>query len=111
MVFAILYGFFCGCFLSLVSAVAAKVYGVERLAGLSGLLLLFNAPGASLPDWISMRHLTITQPTQVTPLVPLLAALSSARRATTGRSSPVIRVRYRCSARSVWCMVRRFISR
>ncbi|PIL25814.1 MFS general substrate transporter [Ganoderma sinense ZZ0214-1] len=45
MVFAILYGFFCGCFLSLMSAVAAKVYGVERLAGLSGLLLLFNAPG------------------------------------------------------------------
>ncbi|TFK90900.1 MFS general substrate transporter [Polyporus arcularius HHB13444] len=45
MVFAILYGFFCGCFLSLVSAVAAKVYGADRLAGLSGLLLLFNAPG------------------------------------------------------------------
>ena len=45
MVFAILYGFFCGCFLSLASAVAAKVYGAERLAGLSGLLLLFNAPG------------------------------------------------------------------
>ena len=45
MVFAILYGFFCGCFLSLMSAVAAKVYGAERLAGLSGLLLLFNAPG------------------------------------------------------------------
>lgn len=47
MVFAILYGFFCGCFLSLVSAVAAKVYGADRLAGLSGLLLLFNAPGTS----------------------------------------------------------------
>ncbi|KAI0742937.1 major facilitator superfamily domain-containing protein [Daedaleopsis nitida] len=45
MVFAILYGFFCGCFLSLVSAVAAKLYGAEKLAGLSGLLLLFNAPG------------------------------------------------------------------
>ncbi len=50
MAFAILYGFFCGCFLSLVSAVAAKVYGVERLAGLSGLLLLFNAPGESRPS-------------------------------------------------------------
>ena len=45
MVFAILYGFFCGCFLSLVSAVAAKIYGADRLAGLSGLILLFNAPG------------------------------------------------------------------
>ena len=48
MVFAILYGFFCGCFLSLISAVAAKLYGADRLAGLSGLLLLFNAPGTSL---------------------------------------------------------------
>ncbi|KAH9931623.1 MFS general substrate transporter [Epithele typhae] len=45
MAFAVLYGFFCGCFLSLISAVAAKVYGVAQLAGLSGLLLLFNAPG------------------------------------------------------------------
>ena len=45
MVFATLYGFFCGCFLSLISAVAAQVYGADRLAGLSGLLLLFNAPG------------------------------------------------------------------
>ena len=45
MVFAVLYGFFCGCFLSLMSPVASKVYGAERLAGLSGLLLLFNAPG------------------------------------------------------------------
>ena len=72
MVFAILYGFFCGCFLSLVSAVAAKVYGVERLAGLSGLLLLFNAPGKSpLPFCTSIRPLTITQTAQGTPLVPL----------------------------------------
>ncbi|KAI0758888.1 major facilitator superfamily domain-containing protein [Fomes fomentarius] len=45
MVFAVLYGFFCGCFLSLISAVVAKVYGADRIAGLSGLLLLFNAPG------------------------------------------------------------------
>ncbi|TBU40524.1 MFS general substrate transporter [Dichomitus squalens] len=45
IVFSVLYGFFCGCFLSLVSAVAAKIYGADRLAGLSGLLLLFNAPG------------------------------------------------------------------
>ena len=58
MVFAILYGFFCGCFLSLVSAVAAKVYGAERLAGLSGLLLLFNAPGkCSVPG--SLPSLTL----------------------------------------------------
>ncbi|KAI0673188.1 major facilitator superfamily domain-containing protein [Trametes maxima] len=45
MIFAVLYGFFCGCFLSLVSAVAARIYGADRLAGLSALLLLFNAPG------------------------------------------------------------------
>ena len=45
LAFAILYGFFCGCFLSLVAAVAAALYGASRLAGLSGLLLLFNAPG------------------------------------------------------------------
>ncbi|KAH9851285.1 MFS general substrate transporter [Lenzites betulinus] len=47
MVFAILYGFFCGCFLSLVAAVVARIYsdGTAQLAGLSGLLLLFNTPG------------------------------------------------------------------
>ncbi|KAL4254712.1 MFS transporter superfamily protein [Abortiporus biennis] len=45
MAFAILYGFFCGCFLSLTPAVAARLYGPGRLAGLSGLLLLFNVPG------------------------------------------------------------------
>ncbi|KAI8996259.1 MFS general substrate transporter [Trametes punicea] len=45
MAFAILYGFFCGCFISLVSAVVARIYGADRLAGLSGLLLLFNTPG------------------------------------------------------------------
>ncbi|KAI0354207.1 MFS general substrate transporter [Trametes cingulata] len=43
--FAILYGFFCGCFISLVAAVVARIYGADRLAGLSGLLLLFNTPG------------------------------------------------------------------
>ncbi|KAI0673187.1 MFS general substrate transporter [Trametes maxima] len=45
MVFAILYGFFSGCFLSLCSAVVARIYGTDRLAGLSGLLMLFNTPG------------------------------------------------------------------
>ena len=45
MGFAILYGFFCGSFLSLTPAVAAHLYGADRLAGLSGLLLLFNVPG------------------------------------------------------------------
>lgn len=45
MAFAVLYGFFCGCFLSLSPAVAAQLYGTGRLAGLSGLLLLFNIPG------------------------------------------------------------------
>ena len=44
MAFAILYGFFCGCFISLVSAVVVRIYGADRVAGLSGLLLLFNPP-------------------------------------------------------------------
>ncbi|KZT03256.1 MFS general substrate transporter [Laetiporus sulphureus 93-53] len=43
--FGILYGFFCGCFISLSPAVAAQLYGSDRLAGLSGLLLFFNLPG------------------------------------------------------------------
>ncbi|OCH92545.1 MFS general substrate transporter [Obba rivulosa] len=47
MAFAVLYGFFCGCFLSLSPAVAARLYGSGRLAGLSGLLLMFNLPGNS----------------------------------------------------------------
>ncbi|CDO77486.1 hypothetical protein BN946_scf184902.g20, partial [Trametes cinnabarina] len=45
MAFAILYGFFCGCLISLVSAVVVRIYGADRLAGLSGLLYLFNTPG------------------------------------------------------------------
>ncbi|TFK92180.1 MFS general substrate transporter [Polyporus arcularius HHB13444] len=47
MAFAILYGFVCGCFLSLSPAVSAQLYGSGRLAGLSGLMLLFNLPGNS----------------------------------------------------------------
>ncbi|CDO68764.1 hypothetical protein BN946_scf184989.g30 [Trametes cinnabarina] len=47
MAFAIMYGFVCGCFLSLAPAVAAQLWGSGRLAGLSGLLLLFNLPGNS----------------------------------------------------------------
>ncbi|KAL6302561.1 major facilitator superfamily domain-containing protein [Sparassis latifolia] len=47
MIFAILYGFFCGCFISLSPAVGAQLYGSGRLAGLSGLLLFFNLPGNS----------------------------------------------------------------
>jgi len=45
MVFAILYGFNCGCFISLTPAVAARIYGPSRLAGLSGMLFMFNMPG------------------------------------------------------------------
>ncbi|KAH9924237.1 MFS general substrate transporter [Amylocystis lapponica] len=45
IVFAILYGFFCGCFISLSPAVAARIYGPMQLAGLSGMLLFFNLPG------------------------------------------------------------------
>ncbi|KAL7278707.1 hypothetical protein ACG7TL_007709 [Trametes sanguinea] len=44
MAFAIMYGFVCGCFLSLSPAVAAQLWGSGRLAGLSGLMLLFNLP-------------------------------------------------------------------
>ncbi|KAM5533514.1 hypothetical protein V8D89_012851 [Ganoderma adspersum] len=47
MAFGIMYGFVCGCFLSLTPAVAAQLYGSGRLAGLSGLMLLFNLPGNS----------------------------------------------------------------
>ena len=45
VVFGIMYGFVCGCFLSLSPAVASQLYGSSRLAGLSGLLLMFNLPG------------------------------------------------------------------
>lgn len=48
MVFAILYGFNCGCFISLTPAVAARLYGPSRLAGLSGMLFMFNMPGQYL---------------------------------------------------------------
>ncbi|KAI0651160.1 MFS general substrate transporter [Trametes meyenii] len=47
MAFGIMYGFVCGCFLSLSPAVAAQLWGSGRLAGLSGLMLLFNLPGNS----------------------------------------------------------------
>ncbi|KAI0077024.1 MFS general substrate transporter [Panus rudis PR-1116 ss-1] len=43
--FAIYYGFFCGCTISLSPAVGARIWGSDRLAGLSGLLLMFNIPG------------------------------------------------------------------
>ncbi|EIN03957.1 MFS general substrate transporter [Punctularia strigosozonata HHB-11173 SS5] len=42
---SITYGLFSGCFLSLTSPVAARLYGAGRLAGLSGLLFLYVAPG------------------------------------------------------------------
>ena len=47
MAFGIMYGLFCGGFLSLTPAVSAQLYGSSRLAGLSGLMLLFNLPGTS----------------------------------------------------------------
>ncbi|KAH9922209.1 major facilitator superfamily domain-containing protein [Fomitopsis serialis] len=43
--FGIIYGFFCGCFISLTPAVCAQLYGSDRLAGLSGITLFFNLPG------------------------------------------------------------------
>lgn len=57
--FAILYGFNCGCFISLTPAVAARVYGPTRLAGLSGMLFVFNLPGElSLLCNLSIRTIT-----------------------------------------------------
>lgn len=43
--FGIIYGFFCGCFISLSPAVAAQFWGADRLGGLSGLMIFFNLPG------------------------------------------------------------------
>ena len=54
--FGILYGLVCGCFLSLSPAVAAQLYGSGRLAGLSGLMLLFNLPGATAPVLSPRTH-------------------------------------------------------
>jgi hypothetical protein len=53
MGFAVTYGFFSGCFLSLTSPVAARLYGAGRLAGLSGLLFMFIAPGQLVGATIS----------------------------------------------------------
>lgn len=53
MVFATIYGFFSGCFMSLSSPTAAKLYGAGRLAGLSGLLFLYVAPGQAAGATIS----------------------------------------------------------
>ena len=49
MTFSVLYGFWGGCFVSLLSPVAAHLFGHEQLANLSGLLTLFNLPGERLP--------------------------------------------------------------
>lgn len=63
IVFAILYGFNCGCFISLTPAVAARVYGPTRLAGLSGMLFVFNLPGElSVLSNLSTRKITSTLP-------------------------------------------------
>jgi len=48
MAMSALYGFFGVCFWSLATPVAAWFYGTENLAGLSGLLFLFAAPGELL---------------------------------------------------------------
>jgi len=45
IVFAVLQGAFGGCFISLVAPVSAQLFGTEKLATLSGLLILFNSPG------------------------------------------------------------------
>ncbi|EJT99721.1 MFS general substrate transporter [Dacryopinax primogenitus] len=43
--FSILVGFFGAAFLSMTSVIGAKLFGVQNLATLSGILLLFNMPG------------------------------------------------------------------
>ncbi|KZO93329.1 MFS general substrate transporter, partial [Calocera viscosa TUFC12733] len=45
MGFAIVFGFFGGCFISLAAPMAASLFGVHNLATLSGMLLVFNLPG------------------------------------------------------------------
>ncbi|EJT97285.1 MFS general substrate transporter [Dacryopinax primogenitus] len=45
MGFAIVFGFFGGCFISLATPLAASLFGVHNLATLSGMLLVFNLPG------------------------------------------------------------------
>jgi len=44
-IFAVAQGAFGGCFISLVAPVSAQLYGTDKLATLSGLLILFNGPG------------------------------------------------------------------
>ncbi|KAF9792940.1 MFS general substrate transporter [Thelephora terrestris] len=48
MAMSVLYGFFGLCFWSLATPVAAWFYGTENLAGLTGLIFLFAAPGELL---------------------------------------------------------------
>jgi MFS family permease len=43
--FCVIYGFFGGCFISLLAPVAGRNFGLAKLATLCGLLSLFNAPG------------------------------------------------------------------
>ncbi|KZT55897.1 MFS general substrate transporter [Calocera cornea HHB12733] len=45
IVFSIACGFFGAAFISLVSVLGAKLFGVRNLAALSGILMLFNMPG------------------------------------------------------------------
>ncbi|KAG8931847.1 hypothetical protein FRC02_002034 [Tulasnella sp. 418] len=45
MIFAVVCGAFVGCFISLVAPVAAQLFGTQKLATITGLLVLFNLPG------------------------------------------------------------------
>jgi len=47
IIFAVIQGAFGGCFVSLIAPVSAQLFGIEKLATLSGLLILFNGPGKS----------------------------------------------------------------
>ena len=100
-----MYGFVCGCFLSLSPAVAAQLYGSGRLAGLSGLLLLFNLPGMCLYLIPACAALTLCASTQGILLEHHWAARSSPQRAVTGSQSPSILVACRSLGVLCCCMV------
>ena len=106
MAFGIMYGFVCGCFLSLSPAVAAQLYGSGRLAGLSGLLLLFNLPGMCLYLIPACAALTLCASTQGILLEHHWAARSSPQRAVTGSPSPFIPAPCRLWVVSCYYMVR-----
>jgi hypothetical protein len=52
VVFCIIFGFFGGIIISLLSPVAARMFGTTKLATLSGLLFVFNVPGVAMSCYL-----------------------------------------------------------